>query len=131
MVDGVSTHVRTSARGSSAREVLARPVEHVLGVSTYAEQTLRQLGLETVFDLAVSTVFGQAEALLGAANGITVGLGRYGLPPGDVVDGSVKTTPIEELVLQGVSVLRAIGPQLGQRIEQTLDVNSVRELALW
>jgi hypothetical protein len=130
MVDAVGTYVRTNDRSLSPHELLHKPIGALIGVDKGAYEALKKLNLITVFDLAVSTLFNSASELLSAGENRNGGLGRYGVP-GDLVDDEFRSMPVRELALQPVSVLRAISDDLGREIELSLDIESIRELALW
>jgi hypothetical protein len=127
----VAKYARTNDKGLSPRELLAKPVGALIGTDGDSFAVLQELNIATVFDLAVSTLFSQASALLAAAENARDGLGRFGMVPRDLVDNELVNTSLREIALRPMSALRAVDDALGTRIQLGLDVGSIREFALW
>lgn len=124
-------HVKTNSSARTTDEVLRGPVIALLGVSDTAASVLQGLQINTVFDLAASRVFAAAADLVAISDGNLDRLeNRLNAVPSDVVDAP-PGVPVAELAKQPISVLRGIGSVLAQSVSATLDVSTVRDLALW
>lgn len=111
-------------------EVLGRPVVVLLGVSDDAATALADLGVESVFELAMSRVFAAAVQLNDAANSATSTLSRFGSAPADlVVPGLPSTIRITDLRFEDVGVLAGVSDAAA--LKDALDVVTVRDLAVY
>jgi hypothetical protein len=131
MVTAASKLVRAQFKTLEATEVLTKPVNCLLGVTTAAHQALSKLGIETVFDLATSQTFATAKDIDDGANGTLSGFAHYGRIPGELIDDNVKATDLKGMPLKSIDVLRHIGPALTKILESALEVTTIRDFSLW
>ncbi|AWB44709.1 hypothetical protein DCC85_11105 [Paenibacillus sp. CAA11] len=113
------------------REALQRPVDILLGVSSQAREALVKLEIHSVFDLALSVIFQNASKLLSSKENPVDSLVRYGSVPSDFIDSSAENSDVATLAGMDIQVLAGIGPITGPEIKNALQVQTVRDLALW
>jgi hypothetical protein len=111
-------------------EILGRPVGVLLGVSDDAETALGALGIESVFDLALSRVFAAAVELEDAGDDATNTFSRFGSPPADLVKpGVAGATRVSDLRFESVEILAGIPDPAA--LQSALGVVTVRDLAVY
>ncbi|AQZ62933.1 unnamed protein product [[Actinomadura] parvosata subsp. kistnae] len=130
-MDKAEEFVRAEARILDPREILTSSVDVLLGVSAEAKAALMPLGIQTVFDLASSSLFHAARDLGRSLGGAPSSLAEHGQVPGDVVDDAARGNEPETLALCGIEVLRAVAPDARTALENALHVKNVRDLGLW
>ena len=90
--------VTTEFQSVPLAEVLSKPVTALLGVTTDAAAALADIGVETVFDLALSRVFAAAVELVRAATDPGSAFSRFGAPPSDLLaDDAPDLTAVGDL----------------------------------
>lgn len=110
---------------------LQAPVSALLGVSSEAESTLKELGLGTVYDLATSPLFSSAAEIFSAAEGEGDSvIARMGRIPGGFIDPQGPATPAA-LVKTDITMLREIEDVLAEKIKKHLQVETVGDLGRW
>lgn len=123
------TRFADSVKGSSAElsvaQLLQQPISELLGVSPDATTQLRDLGIETIFDLGSSSLFARAASALAASRT------GQGLLPSDVLDASSPAVPATALSDLPIKQLRGISASKAKELESALHVVTIRELALW
>lgn len=111
-----------------ALAALQAPVSALLGISADAEETLKQIGINTVFDLATSPVFTTASETLGAAEGYGDSvIARVGRIPHSFIDPEGPVTP-EAIVETDLVMLREIGQELATDFKKNLQTETVGDL---
>ncbi|MEZ4674861.1 MAG: hypothetical protein R2932_11535 [Caldilineaceae bacterium] len=113
------------------REALRSSPTILLGVSTAAAAALKLVEIESVFDLATSRLFANANQLLKAGLDPKDSYYRYGAPPKDVVNGNADGHRVDELRFDSIAILDGLDAAKAQTISDDLDVKAVRDLALW
>jgi hypothetical protein len=126
-----SQYIKSDFIHHEPRELLPMPISILLGVSPEAEESLKSLRIFSVFDLAVSHIFANAKKITEAARSTNTTFGRYGGVPSDVVDNDGHYIDVTELHLQPVQLLEGIGPNNGSMLVNALQVQKIRDLALW
>lgn len=126
-----SDKLRSEFATYSLQEVLRASPGVLLGVSTEATQTLKTLDINTIFDLASSRIFAAATLLEQAGSDPQSVLARYGLAPSDVVELLPSDLKVGEIRHKPISILDGIGDALAPAVTETLNVETVRDLALW
>jgi hypothetical protein len=121
----------TEYADAEIHDVLRRSTRVLLGVSDAAAQALETLGISTVFDLASSRIFADARVLLEAGADPGSLVARFGAAPGDIVTVAPADVPVDQLRFQPVGILAGIGPANQAVVQQSLNVATVRDLALW
>ncbi len=127
----VRDYLKTEYSSLEPREALGEPPSILLGVTSKAAELLRGLEIRTVFDLALSTVFANASKLLGDGLDGTTSYKKYGGTPSDVLDSTVDHSKVSDLSSAPITVLAGIGSKNGPPFVEALDVQTVRDLALW
>lgn len=124
------THlVRTDVANVTRLDILRATVTALNGVGSKAAETLAGLSIETVYDLAHSRIFAAAHDLTYFDDSA---LSAFKLIPTDmIVAGALESVEPAELALQDVEVLAGIGQTRGAGIREHLQVESIRDLALW
>lgn len=126
-------YIKSSAANLDLHEILQAPTKVLLGVTDDAAQALLDhLGIETIFDLAMSRVFSNAHDLLLAGLDPTNTLYKFGTPPADIINESlVENVKIDELRFESIGILEGITPASATSLGNALDVTTVRDLALY
>ncbi|MEZ4617901.1 MAG: hypothetical protein R2867_20660 [Caldilineaceae bacterium] len=112
------------------REALRSSPTILLGVSTAAAAALKLVEIESVFDLATSRLFANANQLLKAGLDPKDSYYRYGAPPKDVVNGNADGHRVDELRFDSIAILDGLDAAKAQTISDDLDVKAVRFGAL-
>jgi hypothetical protein len=127
----LASYLKSDSVNLSPREVLQASPGVLLGVTPGAVDVLNTLQIDTVFDLASSRQFANAELLVQASADPTNYLARFGAVPADVLDSSAMSIPISDLQHESTAILRGISSARATEIENELDVRTVRDLAKW
>jgi hypothetical protein len=122
-------HLRSDSVDLELGEALRAAPTVLLGVDAGAAHALRALGIESVLDLARSATFGAAATVLDAVTGPGDGPGDGHLP-GDLF-ATPPTGPIETVPDLEVTALRLVGNAEDGGVAESLDVRTIRDLALW
>ncbi|WP_126879984.1 hypothetical protein [Paraburkholderia kururiensis] len=85
---GLTSLVRTEFRNLPFRELLNQSPTVLLGVTPAAATSLGKLDINTVFDLATSSIFDDAAKLVEAAQDRKNVLNLHGSAPSDLVDAT-------------------------------------------
>ncbi|HUS14454.1 MAG TPA: hypothetical protein VM536_05465, partial [Chloroflexia bacterium] len=124
--------VRTEFRNLPLRELLHKSPHVLLGVSPATAVVLKGLEINTVFDLGTSAVFDAATKLLTAGQDLHSALSQHGSPTADLVrEADAAGKKIDELQYLPIGVLEAVPAGQATAIQNALDVQTVRDLALW
>ncbi|GFN30044.1 hypothetical protein [Paenibacillus xylaniclasticus] len=124
--------VRTEYRNLPIRELLRLSPHVLLGVSQKAADALKLLEINTLFDLATSSVFDAASKLLNAASDIHSALSQHGTPTADLVRESVAAgVKVNELQFLPISALQGVPESEAAGLQQVLDVSTIRDFALY
>jgi hypothetical protein len=124
-------YIRTEFLNLIPRELLQAPPTALLGVSDEAARQLETLEIFSIFDLAMSRIFGAALRLTVVPNEQS-DLLRFGSVPADLVDvATIRGKPLQQLQFESIQVLDGIGNHNGPVLESALQLKTVRDLALW
>jgi hypothetical protein len=126
----LSNFMRVSSADLELHELLKKPCSELLGVSAAAADVLGKEGIKTIFDLGTSNLFASARAAMEMAQAGTPS-GRFGLASGDLLKGTAQYSALEDIPKLSIDNLRLLTPQRAEQISVALDVNSIRDLALW
>ena len=130
--DDLLASVRTESRSLTLRELLNETPRVLLGVTTEAVSVLSQIEIDTVFDLATSSVFDDAAKLVKASSAFDSPLAQHGAPSADVVrEGLVAGKPVGELQFMSIGILEKIPQNVVADLKSALDVETVRDLAFY
>ena len=113
----------------TSEQLLKAPVSAILAVSEQATKGLNILGIESIFDLGSSQLFGMARLILNAA--LTEDQTNPQKFSSDLVDDSMKGKSATEIVDSSVTVLRMIDDSTANKIQVILGISTIRELAVW
>lgn len=130
-MSNMSTYLTSAAAGLAPLEVLHSPPTVLVGVGADAATALSVLEIGTVFELATSRVFTNAQTLVDAATDPRHALIRFGAIPDDLVDTLPPGVTVSDLQNQPIAILTGIGTPLAAEVAAGLDVKTVRDLALW
>src|SRR5699024_7374958 len=126
--ESLSNLVRTEYRNLQMHELLHLSPHVLLGVSPKAENILKALDIQTLFDLATANVFDTAMKLLHASQDVLSALRQHGKPTSDMVRDSIAAgKKTEELCYLPVEVLVGIPLELSEDVKEILDVETVRD----
>ena len=123
--------LKTEYIGMDAREALRASPSVLLGVSAVAAAALRLIEVETVFDLATSRLFANASRLLKAGQDARDAFYRFGAPPKDIVRSAAEGRAVDELRFESIAILEGLDDANAATLAKSLDVQTVRDLALW
>ncbi|MCW8418182.1 hypothetical protein OQJ18_06890 [Fluoribacter dumoffii] len=114
-----------------ALHALSQPVSSLLGISDQTEQTLKKLGIKTVYDLATCPIFQIAQDIASAANGEGNSIvARSGRISSSFIDADAPQTPAA-LVGAEIDVFRDINNTLANELKNNLQVETVGDLGRW
>jgi hypothetical protein len=127
-MNGLNDLVRTEFADLGPDEILTKPPSALLGVSEDASAALANVGIKTIFDLALSNLFGDAEEIVAASGDATDAIAQLGRVPSDwLSDGVIDPTAAAD---KGIEILRGLDGN-ADTLKKALDVSTVRDLALW
>jgi hypothetical protein len=128
---GYVDFLRTRVTSNDSGEVLRSSPDVLLGVGPGAVHALNLLGIETVYDLARSATFAAAAAVVRAATDPASVEAREGQLPADLF-AHPESVPLASALELPVNSLRLVanGDPDGL-VSESLDVQTVRDLALW
>jgi hypothetical protein len=113
------------------REALRVSPTILLGVSMTAAAALKLVEIESVFDLATSRLFANANQLLSAGLDPKNTYYRFGTPPKDVVNANADGHRVDELRFDSITILDGLGAASGLQPEWALSrLSVVRHLRL-
>jgi hypothetical protein len=127
----MDARLKTDAATLDARETLSAAPAVLLGVDGPAAAALKQLEIESVFDLATSRLFANADRLLQAGLDPKDPYFRFGAAPRDVVNTAGEGRRIDELRFEDIAVLEGLDAAAAAALSDALAVKTVRDLALW
>jgi len=113
------------------REILQSSPGILLGVSERAQNELQKLQIFTVFDLAMSRIFAAAATIASVSEVPQNLIARHGSLPSELIDSEYRDKDFTELINGKLSIISGIGEVLESSISAELEVNTIRELALW
>lgn len=87
--------------------------------------------IESVFDLATSTVFDAAGKIVSAAKDPSSPIFRYGKVSKDLVRDAYITTPLKEMPSKPIDLLASVPQAAAASIAAALSVVNLRDLALY
>jgi hypothetical protein len=122
--------LRTEYSSLQIGDALRASPEALLGVGPGAVAALRELGIDSIFDLAASETFHSADRVLRAANDPGSEEARAGQLPSDLVARPPGTTLVDAPALDAAA-LRGLGGEVGSRAKESLEISTIRDLALW
>ena len=112
-------------------DVLRASPDVLLGLGPGAAHGLTGLDIDTVFDLARSSTFAAATLVLDAARDPSTPESRLGALPSDVLASSAQTSMADAGGLPVASLRAFARADADGALAETLDVRTVRDLALW
>jgi hypothetical protein len=132
--DGMDQDIASSLRSASASlapdEALRASPSSLMGVTSAAESALATININSIFDLAASRVFAVAAELLALEQNPEAAEVRLNVVASDTVQAPAGV-PVRELASQPIGILRAIGEAAAPAFAAALDVETIRELAVW
>ncbi len=100
--------LKTEHARLDVREALQASPTVLLGVTQAAAAALKQVEIESVFDLATSRLFANAGQLLRAGQDPKDIYYRYGYLPRDVVNAGANGHRVDELRFKGIEILEGL-----------------------
>ncbi|MFC6993673.1 hypothetical protein ACFQH3_19290 [Haladaptatus sp. GCM10025707] len=114
----------------SIREILASPIDALVGVDADDVAALTHLDIETVHDLATAPTFNLARRIRMAAEGDNSPMASYGLTPASAT-ASGEPTPVEDLVDADISALAGVTEQFDDDIRDAIALRTIRDFSQW
>ncbi|MBD5799425.1 hypothetical protein BHU24_04560 [Bacillus pseudomycoides] len=130
-MENISDYLKTEFLHLDPVEVLRRKPNVLLGVSHETAALLKKLNINSVFDLALSNVFDNAEKLLQSSENPHDILRRFGSAPSDIIDDQCEPIDMPNLLWKNISILKGIGENLAKDIHDVMDIKTIRDFALW
>ncbi len=111
-------------------EVLQKPPTALLGVSDAATTALGNIGVKTIFDLALSRVFDAAAQLTDAGENASSALNRFGAPASDMLSAPLPPdTRVPDVRFMSPQILAGIPD--ANAFSTSLGVKTVRDVAFY
>ena len=128
-LQNLSDVVSASYRTMPLAAVLKQPVSALLAISLPEAAALESvMSIRTVFDLATSSVFSQAEIICKASNVYA----SHGAVPNDIIKMEVLTSgDVRSLPDQPISLFRLLNDQTAKTLGDALNVRTIRDVALY
>ena len=124
--------VRSEFQSLPLRELLNKPASVLIGVTAAAKVALKLLDVTSVFDLATSGVFDDANKLVNAASDLKSALYQHGSATTDLVRETVAAgKKLAELQQLPISALVRVPVADAASIAKALDVDRVRDFAVY
>ena len=111
-------------------EIKISPLTVLNGVSQKIADSLKSLNIFTVYDLAYSAIFANADILTNTSNS-TNNFMRNELIPSDVMDGGTRFENIANAKFEDIQALKGIGSENVVSIKKELSINTIFEMANW
>lgn len=113
-------------------EILKAPPDVLLGVDQKITQTLNLLRIQTVFDLALSTLFNNAAQIFANSQDVGSNYRKFGRAPSSMIDKDLLTTEaVTSLPYDELRAMIGIGPGNAPQLTSQLSIKTIRDLALW
>ena len=125
------TCLHTGYRQDDYDSLLDLPVDSFVGIDECGAAALERLGVMTLFDLAHAAVFGAAAILQAAADDPTHPFRLLGRIDPELVDGDGAYLSVEEWPLQPIRLVAGLGQVLAPLIEESFDLHTIGDLAMW
>ncbi|HZX76072.1 hypothetical protein [Lysobacter sp.] len=119
----VAEHLKAGLSGLTLDETLQKPVSALLGVSDEAATALQRVGISSIFELGSSWLFAHASAAIAARD--------IAEPAPAPLLEDVAQVPADQIPGLPLRHLRGLSDEDATAISQALDVQSLREFALW
>ncbi len=111
-------------------EIRISPITILNGVSKKAAESLNSLNVFTVYDLAYSTIFSNANKIANSSESIN-GFMKNEIIPSDVIDGGERIENIENIKFEDIQTLKGIGPENVISIKNELNIETIHDMANW
>lgn len=117
--------------------VLKSPVTTLVGVNDIVASILRQIQINTVFDLANSSIFRGAEMLLQTSDQSSTALSRMNIAPfGVVKEGDIRRIlsegrTVSKLANESTLILQGVDQQVSEFLSEQMNVETVADLVKW
>jgi hypothetical protein len=131
VVDSISKFVRSEFRDLDPRTLLAKPISVLLGVNGSIEKGLKAQHIETIFELASSSLFGNAAKLIEAAERPESDWSRVDRAPKELINDAMLGVPLNQLQLKPISALRSLTETAAGELSKALGVETIRDLVHW
>ncbi|MBT2305007.1 DUF2272 domain-containing protein [Variovorax paradoxus] len=126
----ISHYLRIEYAGLELHEILIRPTDVLLGVTANAANALKEVGIETVFDLGSSWLFANARAAA-EAGGLSSMSGRLGLAPSDWLKPLSSFKTLDAIGQLPLDNLNGLTESQANALKAALDISTIRDFAYW
>lgn len=111
-------------------EIRISPITVLNGVSQKMADSLKSLSIFTVYDLAYSVTFSNADKLTNTPKS-TNSFMRDEIIPSDVMDGGERFENIDNVKFEDIQALKGIGSENVVDIKKELNINTIFDMANW
>ncbi|MGL4233579.1 MAG: hypothetical protein ACRCWJ_19590 [Casimicrobium sp.] len=122
--------LKSDSQNLTPTEILQSSVNVLMGVREDALPHLEEIGVKTVFDLGVNSLFQLARTISQAASGGS-GSTRFGLVSNDWLHADPPQTALEQLDTLDIKFLRGISAERANAFKATFGTKTIREFAIW
>lgn len=127
-----SDYFKTGFQSLNLEEALRESPRILIGVSNEIVEALKIISIHTMFDLATSKIFNDAVKITEAGQNPQAPFSRHGRINLDMVEyADSLDIPIEDLLNEGIGILKGIGGTEEASIRKALNIFTVRELSLY
>jgi hypothetical protein len=126
----ISHYLRSDYAGMELYEILHQPLSALLGVDADAVNALKEIGIESVFDLGGSWLFANASAAAAVDQLRTVSE-RLGLAPSNLLKPTASFETVSDIPQLPLEHLSGLTEAEANALKSALDVTTIRDFALW
>lgn len=125
-----SRFLKTNALGSELSDILQQPLTILLGVNAASASALKDIGIETVFDLGASWLFANA-ASVSETNDLNHHANSTALPVTGMLKANTVFQSTAEIPNLSLAFLNGLTDDQASTIQNALSVTTIREFAYW
>jgi|GEM_PF-6107125 len=123
--------LKTKYQDEDLTDILRQPPIVIIGVDESSNNLLKDLGINSVFDLAHSQLFSIAKKITEEIINTNDLIAWFDAIPSDIVDDNKKQIKPDKLYLEPIESLRSVGGALGKKIREHLKVDTIRDLSFY
>lgn len=126
----ISSYLRSEFSDIELHEALHQPLSILLGVNLDAINALKDIGINTIFDLGASRLFTHAQIATEVDQPSTLS-GRMGLAPSDWLKPAATFESLSDIPTLPLEYLNGLTDTQATTLKIALDVTTIRDFAFW